>query len=156
MGKNATRFVAGLIAITALLAGLGPWALYWIGLQGVETLPSPPSAMATAEQRAVAWKRLRGRGPPSVPRLDPCAYLLAVATGAPQDPGVLAAWQVASAHLLEHRRHGGMRGWHLSGAALTIWITRNWTAEQILSAGIGPAAAAGRREGDDFPKDARP
>lgn len=46
---------------------------------------------------------------------------------------MLAAWQVASAHLLIHRRSTGMSWWHLSGAALTIWVTRNWSTEQILS-----------------------
>ena len=37
-------------------------------------------------------------------------------------------------HLLNHQRHKGMSWWHLSGAALAIWLSRNWTDEEILSA----------------------
>jgi hypothetical protein len=44
--------------------------------------------------------------------------------------GQLAAWQIARAHNSDHPV-GGMGWWHLSGAALTIWVTRHWSGEQI-------------------------
>lgn len=134
MAKLPFRIALGLVVTAVLLVVTGPLALYWIGLGAVESLPSPPSVMATTEQQAVAWKRVRGQGAPYIPRLNPYSYIMSVAEAAPQDPGVLAAWYVASGHLLDHRRYRGMFWWHLSGAALTIWVTRNWSAEQILSA----------------------
>jgi hypothetical protein len=33
----------------------------------------------------------------------------------------------------DHQRYSGTGWWHLSGAVLTIWLTRNWTTEQRLS-----------------------
>jgi hypothetical protein len=38
--------------------------------------------------------------------------------------------------------------WHLSGAALTIWVTRNWTTDQIVTAA---AAIAGSRAQQRLP-----
>ncbi|QPF76230.1 hypothetical protein G8A07_27080 [Roseateles sp. DAIF2] len=134
MAKLLVRLALGLLATTALLAMTGPLALYWIGLEAVKTMPSPPATMATAEQQAAIWSGVRGQGDPFIPKLNPYSFLPYVASTAPQDPGVLISWQVASTHLLEHRRYRGMFWWHLSGAALTIWITRNWSSEQILSA----------------------
>src|SRR5690606_19789629 len=45
-------------------------------------------------------------------------------------PGEHAAWRIASAHNFAHPV-GNATSWHTSGAALTIWITRHWSAEQI-------------------------
>jgi hypothetical protein len=44
-----------------------------------------------------------------------------------------AAWIVARSYNYSHLQHNQALWWHLSGAALTIWITRNWTSDQILS-----------------------
>jgi len=127
------RLLLGLLATGALLVVVMPIALYWVGIYAVDSLPSPPSELASAEQRSTAWQQVRGRGEPKIHALTPYSYLFDIAANAEQDPGKLAAWQVASDHLLTHRRNPGMVWWHLSGAALTIWISRNWTTEQILS-----------------------
>lgn len=133
MAKLLVRAVIGLVFATGLLAITGPLTLYWLGLSAVDSLPEPPAAIASMEQQAVVWVRERGQGAPSVNRLSPHSYLLAWGTATPPDPGELVAWRVASDHLLAHRRSTGMFWWHLSGAALTIWITRNWSTEQIMS-----------------------
>lgn len=121
------------MATGVLLVVVVPMALYWAGLNAIDTLPTPPSELATAEQQSEAWQRVRGRGQPDVRAQTPYSYLFDFAANAEQDPGKLAAWHVASNHLLTHQRKPGMFWWHLSGAALTIWITRNWTTAQILS-----------------------
>lgn len=133
MTKLLVRGVLGLVLATGLLAVTGPLALYWLGLSAIDTLPEPPVAIASVEQQAGVWMRERGQGAPSVKRLSPHSYLLAWRSATPLDPGALVAWRVASHHLLAHRRSTGMFWWHLSGAALTIWITRNWSTEQIMS-----------------------
>ncbi len=80
------------------------------------------------------------------------ALRLLTAPEARTPPGELLTWQVASSYLSEHNRHKGMGWWHLSGAALAIWLSRNWTSEEILSAvalsleqrtedAVGPASA---------------
>jgi hypothetical protein len=76
---------------------------------------------------------VRGKGAPVIPKLNPYTYLVVTGELGAEKPGVLVAWHVASGHVLEHRRYKGMLWWHLAGASLTIWLTRNWSAEQLLS-----------------------
>lgn len=49
-------------------------------------------------------------------------------------PGQLVTWWVAREYLVSHKQYQGMGWWHLSGAALAIWLSRNWTSDEILSA----------------------
>ena len=133
MARPFVRVLVGLLASTALLLVASPLILYGVGLNAIESLPVPPVGIATEAQQANVWLRVRGHGTPQVQKLNPYSYIYSVATAAPQDPSALVAWQVAAEHLLVHRRSTGMSWWHLSGAALTIWVTRNWSSEQILS-----------------------
>lgn len=133
MKKFIVRLLIWLGAFVAILVCAAPLGLYWVGLNAVDSMPIPPASIASTEEQADVWVRVRGQGVPQIRELNPYSVLYSVASGAPQDAGTLAAWQVASEHLLAHRRFMGMSWWHLSGAALTIWLTRNWSTEQILS-----------------------
>lgn len=133
------RFIALVLlsAIVALLLAL-PLGLYWLGLNGVEGLPQKPSQLVSKERQAIVWKRARGGGVPRIDQMNP--YSFAVSLVVKEDPKTppdqLIAWWVASDYLLSHQRQKGMGWWHLCGAALTIWLTRNWTSEEILSAAV--------------------
>jgi len=48
-------------------------------------------------------------------------------------PGAHLAWLVARNHNQERRTDQRMIWWNLSGAALTIWLTRNWTTDQLVA-----------------------
>jgi hypothetical protein len=66
---------------------------------------------------------------------------------AKDDPEVMgrgadAAWLVARNFNASHLARQGSAWWHLSGAALTIWLTRHWTPDQVLQA----TATLARRE----------
>ena len=116
--------VAVLVAGIALLPGL----LYLLGLALVEGRPKPadraPSGVAacsseprTGYQPMNPWRfaaQLFGKDAmqKKVPEVEREAY-----------------W-VARRHLWRQPRHGMLR-WQLSGTALTIWITRHWSAAQI-------------------------
>jgi hypothetical protein len=130
------RQFAGVAACAAfaLLLGLPP-ALYWLGLSGVEGRPQKPRQLASIEQQNVVWKRARGTGAAHVAADDPYSYFVSVLFAQPKHtpPGQLVTWLVARDYLLTHQRHQGMGWWHLSGAALAIWLSRNWTSEEILS-----------------------
>jgi arginine exporter protein ArgO len=129
------RVIISLVFVVAIIVIAGPWGLYWLGLQASEGKPSPPSVLASPETQLAAWKRVRGVGTPSVTPLNPYTYISdAVLSGPrPLQPSLLVAWTVASGHLLDHRKYKSMFWWHLSGASLTIWLTRNWTTEQLLT-----------------------
>jgi len=43
-----------------------------------------------------------------------------------------------------------MLWWHLSGAALTIWLSRNWTDQQITAAAFAALQRRGEVHGGDY------
>ena len=118
--------------VVCLVIGSGPWLLYGVGLHGVIGRPTLPTRMAPDVDRMESWHAAHGVGQPSVYRLSPYTYFVSQAD-VDARAGRLVAWQVASSYLQENRRYNGMHWWHLSGAALTVWLTRNWSIDQMLS-----------------------
>jgi hypothetical protein len=121
------------VAIVALLA-LGPWALYEIALSNVEGRPALPATqtLPTEEKQAI-WESLKERGPIGIERLTPHAYILMFLEYHEPVPGANVAWFVARDHNSRNLRRRSMGWWHLSGAALTIWLTRNWSTGELLA-----------------------
>lgn len=134
--RRIRRFIAILVCATAALLLVFPLALYKLGLSGIEGLPQKPLKLASKEQQTLVWKRARGNGAPMIEAMNP--YSSAISLLAEIDvrppPDQLILWWVASDYLMEYCRHKGMGWCHLSGAALTIWLSRNWTSEEVLSA----------------------
>lgn len=130
------RFIVIVLGAAAFTALAAPLALYGLGLSGVEGRPQKPLRLASKAQQELVWKRARGEGAPRIETRNPysLALRLMAAPEARTPPGELLTWWVASGYLLEHQRYRGMGWWHLSGAALSIWLSRNWTSEEILSA----------------------
>jgi hypothetical protein len=122
----------GSVAIVTLLVG-GPWAIYWLGLHGIAGKPEPPVSLASRERQLAVWQLARGTAEPESTPLNPYSYLLTAAEPGASKPALLVAWWVASEYNLSHQRYAGMGWWHLSGAALTLWLTRNWSIEQLLT-----------------------
>ena len=129
-------FTTIFLCITATLILASPLGLYWLGLSGIDGLPEKPLHLASKEQQAFVWKSARGDGVPRIKAMSPysLAITLLVKKAPSAPPDQLIVWRVASNYLLSHQRHKGIGWWHLSGAALTIWLSRNWTDEEILSA----------------------
>lgn len=130
------RFIA-VVTLTMGVLMLGfPVALYWFGLNGVDGRPQKPLQLASAEQKTAVWKRAQGQGMPYVEPDNPYSYAIGAffAQGRRTPPSQLLTWWVARDYLRSHKRYEGMGWWHLSGAALAIWLSRNWTSDEILSA----------------------
>ena len=143
------RFIT-VVACTSFALVLGlPLALYSLGLSGVDGRPQKPLQVASAEQTTAVWKRARGIGIPYVSADNPYSYIASVffARGPRTPPGQLVTWWVARDYLVRHKRYQGMGWWHLSGAALAIWLSRNWTSDEILSAAAQlPQSASGLKQ----------
>ncbi|WP_313704982.1 hypothetical protein [Massilia sp.] len=92
--------------------------------------------LASQEQQALVWQQARGEGTPHITSMTPYSFAAKMLskTRGRTHPGELVVWWVASDYLLKHRRYQGNSWWHLSGAALTIWLSQNWTKEEVLSA----------------------
>jgi len=130
---SLARMAGGASLGVALLILGFPGILYSIGLLRVHGRPTPAStADFPSVDIAVNWQRCGERLPLEVEPLNPwgVAGRLLWGTHRQKNAGETAAWQVARAHNLAHPV-GTMGWWHLSGSALTIWITRHWSAEEI-------------------------
>jgi hypothetical protein len=121
------------LAVTTMLSATAaaPWLIYWIGLNEIEGRPTPATHPATAEQVDGLFKRLRLSQPVQIDPLSPYSYVLqAVHPSA----STRIAWVIARSHNAEHL--SDHRYWHLSGAALTIWLTRNWAPTELIARAI--------------------
>jgi hypothetical protein len=119
-----------LLTFLALLPGL----VYLLGLVATEGRPQPvDSARSGGACGAASYAH-------HVP-MDPWRFMARhVGVNAKvnvPDVELEASW-IARVHLGHHPRHSMLR-WHLSSAALTIWITRHWSSRQIA----GTARAQG-------------
>ena len=133
------RLLVSIVVVFTGLVVLAPWGLYALGLANVEGRPNAPTGSPlTSEDDALLRRQLKAPHGFSVAPLSPGSYFITLimapgSSRSAEEGGTDAAWLVArhynASHLKSHRAIWG----HLSGAALTIWITRNWTPNQVLS-----------------------
>ena len=111
-------------------AATAPWLIYWYGLRQIEGRPTAATHTATAEQLDGLLKRVKITQPVQIDPISPYTYFL---HGAHPDPSTRLAWIIARSYNAEHLGDRRMLIWHLSGAALTIWLTRNWTPTELIA-----------------------
>jgi hypothetical protein len=136
-----------LVSCLIVLVGLvwfAPWGLYYLGLSNIEGRPIPPIGIPISEEDdALLQRAFKIHSRVSVEPLSPWGYLAVLAKDDREVMGSNgdAAWLVARNFNASHLARQGSAWWHLSGAALTIWLTRHWTPDQVLQAA---ATLAGR------------
>jgi hypothetical protein len=149
---RVTGVIAAITVCTAsLLLLAAPWGLYELGLTNIDGRPMPLSGRApTLDDDLLLRSVFRMSQPISVHPLTPWSYALDGArSGSMSSTGAAeAAWLIARHYNAEHLKNRHMLWWHLSGAALTIWITRNWTADQIVLTAAELARHSPRRPGE--------
>lgn len=129
------RYLTALLMGAAALVLLSPWLIYEATLQSIEGRPVKPVRMASAEEQAAVWKLARGSGPLHAEPLNPYLFiwkLTSTPAGQPDAGETLAYW-VSREHVWALPERRGMGRWHLYNAALTIWLTRHWSAEEMAS-----------------------
>jgi hypothetical protein len=129
------RRVLLVIAILGLaVVVIGPWLLYELGLANVIGRPSLPNSVPVpiAEAQGV-WRKLREDGPIEIEPLNPYGYVLELVSSDGARSGSKVAWFVARNHNGSNLHNRRMIWWHLSGAALTIWLTRHWSRDQLIA-----------------------
>jgi hypothetical protein len=135
-----------LIGVTVLAAVLGgliclaPAGLYALGLSNVNGRPKPPaSCHPTSTDRTLLERALRMSQPVTVKPLSPWAFVNFILEDDARNAaagGVAASWLVAQHYNAQHLKDRRSIAWHLSGAALTIWITRHWSDDEVLCAAV--------------------
>jgi hypothetical protein len=127
------------LILCVLLVGFLPLGLYWLGLGNIEGRPSPPLKTAdAASDNALLQQDLRRSTPIRVVRVSPWSYVASMfaADIRQYDPngGSRAAFLVADHYNQTHLKNRTPLWWDLSGASLMIWLTRNWTPDQVVVA----------------------
>jgi hypothetical protein len=139
--SSTNNLIAIVLVVTMLSAATAaPWLVYWFGLNEIEGRPTPATHVATTEQIDGLLKGLRISLPVQVDPLTPYSFFI---QGAHPSPSARLAWVIARSHNAEHL--SDRRYWHLSGAALTIWLTRNWTPSELIARAVeleGPTATS--------------
>jgi hypothetical protein len=135
LSKIAIAVVCG----AAILAVGVPLGLYVLGLSNIEGRPNPPTDTDhIAPDTVLLQQTFRSTAPVVVHALNPWTYAVTVLTEGPKDlradTGSSAVWLIARDYNYKHLKNRKMSYWHLSGAALTIWVSRNWTTDQIVTA----------------------
>jgi hypothetical protein len=130
MFRWCVRIVIGLAVTAVLVVGAGPWLLYGIGLGKVDGRPRRASqAIVASEDAEALWRKLRIQAPVQLDPVSPYSYLWGSTR-----PSTRIAWTIAKSYNTEHLTDH--RAWHLSGAALTIWLTRNWTTGELVAKAV--------------------
>lgn len=114
-------------------AATGPWLIYWHGLRQIEGRPTAAVHTATAEQSDRLFKQLKIIQPVQIDPISPYTYFL---QGAHPNSGTRIAWVIARSYNAKHLGDHRMLIWHLSGMALTIWLTRNWTPTELIAKAV--------------------
>jgi hypothetical protein len=141
MTRRLSLIVAVLVVTMLSAAIAGPWLIYWIALSKIEGRPTPATHKATPEQVDGLFKRLRLSQPVQIDPISPYSYFLQGAH--PAAASIRLATVIARSHNAKHLRDRSY--WHLSGTALTIWLTRNWTPAELIAGAIeaeSPAATS--------------
>src|SRR3977135_2188839 len=129
--RRRILIVVALVVIPLSAATVVSWLIYWFGLTQIQGRPTAATHTVTAEQVDSLFKRLRISQPVQIDPISPYSYFLqAVHPSA----STRIAWVMARSHNAKHL--SDRRYWHLSGAALTIWLTRNWTPTELTARAI--------------------
>ncbi|QKE63324.1 hypothetical protein HNE05_08090 [Aquipseudomonas campi] len=129
------RVILSILLVSFLLAAAFPGIVYIIGMYRVDGRPVPANPENySQESMDKAWSQCREKLPIEVQPTNPWGVTSRLLFGNPlrTTPGELAAWRIASTYNAAHRM-GNNTWWHTSGAALTIWVTRHWSAQQIAA-----------------------
>ena len=72
---------------------------------------------------------------PKIEKLNPWKYTLIIINNEQQSlpEGTKLAWSIAKDYTSTNLKTNSNTYWHLSGTALTIWLTNNWTEKQIIT-----------------------
>ena len=123
--------------VGATIIGLSPLALYLWGYSKLPENRLPQSLEVPQLAQELLWKDLGGSGQPQLAAENPYSYLFQLARNNP-DLSNLRVSGLAADALLSREGHPKRQG-HLVNASAGIWISRNWTASDALSAILNSA-----------------
>jgi hypothetical protein len=145
MGRSLIgKFAIACLAVVLLAALSLPLGVYWFGLSNISGRPERLARTANiAADTALLQQEFGSAAPVAVHAQDPWSFTASLAMDVLLDKsakdlhldnGSRAIWLVASDYNIRHlKSRRGLR-WHISGVALSIWLSRNWTTEEVIAA----------------------
>ena len=136
--KVRVRTTMVAVGAVVVIVASAPMIAYWSGLAMLPGYPVKPEPLESVGARELAvWGEYSGHAMLGVRPVNPYEFAILLSC-APidaclaQHPGLAVASHVAQAYL---RGQPPTRAawWHLQSAALSVWLTRHWTAEQLLA-----------------------
>ena len=122
-----------IILVTAFFV-MAPWGLYELGLLNISGRPVAPANTVFDPKLAESiWYKSGERGTIRIDSLTPYNYFLSMIETGRLKGGYHIAWLVACDFNANNLKNKRMIWWHLSGIAMTIWLSQNWTTDQLLT-----------------------
>ena len=140
MRKLGIRLVAVIILVM-----VSPVAAYWWGLSSIVKKPEPSIKILTAAEHEKIWIKEFGDGRPRVKAITPYHYIdnfyCVISHGVKSGvctkryPGLRISALAIRNHITEQVRNvnGNNTTWHVTWVSYTIWVTQNWTIDEILA-----------------------
>ncbi len=140
--RRLARWTLALLLLPPLLLLGSLEALYRYGLSRVGELPRAPQPRTDFASR-VLWASV-APWPPQLQPLWPWSLV------GPR-PGAGVSWLVARPWLASRppQERTPMLNWHFHGLALSVWVSRHWTAEEVMASYAENASFGGGLIGID-------
>jgi hypothetical protein len=139
------KLLWALLLLVAIVVAI-PAGAYWAGMDNALGKPIPPDAVRYSETQArEVWVERELASRIAVRRVTPwhfyhliwCsrndAHIEDYLSCGDEYPGLRAAGYVAKRFLAGHLKEDGLMWRYLSRTALTIWITRNWSEQELVA-----------------------
>jgi len=140
------KFVLWVLMLMLLLAATLPLGAYWLGMNNITEKPQPLAAIRVTESQARAvWRERQEIFPIALRPITPYHFYELLWCSRNDDaiedylacddryPGLRAAAYVAKHYLDTHLHKHGLIWRYLSRASLVIWISRNWTVQELVA-----------------------
>ena len=113
-----------------------PMFAYWWGLSQIDGLSQPRDLNLTEAEKNEIWVSAKEVGKPRLRKMSAHCYILMINCGInckDEYPGVSIAAQAIRSEVFSKLSHGNNTLWQFTWMAYTIWATKNWTLDEVIS-----------------------
>lgn len=113
-----------------------PGILYYVGLYNIHGKPEISNIDKLDENQLKSLLTYhKEENIPEIRRVNPWEYTFTLLTNESSSipSGTNIVWSIVRSYNSNNIKNKRMIYWHLSGAALTIWLSNNWTQNQIMA-----------------------
>ena len=134
-----------LVVIALSLAGTAPFVAYWIGMENAVGRPVVPQIHYAQKDALAVWQMRKEALPISLRPISTWHWYELIWCSLDDDqpgdfltcgtsyPGLRASGFVAKEYLIKNMKRSGLIWRYLSRAAITVWITKNWSKDDLVA-----------------------